>query len=349
MIEGNWFGLSDDGTESVLRDDDPENGSGVGGIDLSSGSDGNTIQDNVFLGFDGTAVTIRGENNVFQNNLVGTKADGTVDKQTTPGLICTEVDWLGGGGLTVQGDNNQVLQNRFAGLRQQIFAISTQPSAIVAAADEMIIQENIIGVDSNDAIVGVCGRGIYLSGADDPEDNVVISNTIANPGMSAISVNGPLANGNTLHSNLISAANPWPAVEGNPLPENAIQLGPAVPEEHRNFVPAAVTKIDGTAVSGSSGANSPCPNCVIQLFLDDSDEITETLQLLGTTVVDGDGNWALEIPVALEAGDYIRTTSTSALFNTIPGMRAGTTTHLSVWYGLSGDGQYAIYLPALTR
>ncbi|MCA9960800.1 MAG: hypothetical protein KC443_17290 [Anaerolineales bacterium] len=351
IIENNWFGLSDDGTEPVLRDDDPENGTGTGGIDVLSAGSGNLIQNNVFLGFDGTAASIRGEDNIFQNNLVGTKADGTIDKQTLPSLICTEVDWLGGGGLTVQGNGSQVLNNTFAGVRQQIFAISTQPSAIVVAADDIVVQENIIGIDSSDTKVGVCGRAIYLAGANDPEDSLVISNTIVNPGMSGISVNGALANGNTLWSNIIEQSNQWIQVDGNALPETAIQLGKSLPDAYELFNPAQVTEINGTSVTGSSGVGSPCPNCLVQVFLDDTDLVTETLQFLGETTADASGNWSLTLPFTLSNNQGLRTTSTSNQFNVIPGMRAGTTTKLSLLYttGGSNGGDYEVFLPFIIR
>jgi hypothetical protein len=344
IIEDNWFGLSDDGTDVYLRNDDTEDGSGNAGIAVSAGAENNLIQNNVFLGFDGVAVAIREASNTFTNNYVGTTADGTIPtKETDPDLICSPVDWLGGGGITVDGDDHIIANNFFAGLRQDIFQISTQPSAIQVTGDGHQIQNNVIGLDALFTEVGVCGRGIYMISS--PENTQVLSNTIVNSGLSAISLNGVLYNANTLRSNVIKNENDWPEVEGNPKPEDAIQLGASLPEAFTLFKPAKVNSIQGTTVNGSNGQNSLCPNCLVELFLEDSDLITETLQSLALVQADNEGNWTAEIPFALSSGLGVRTTSTTAKYNTIPNMFAGTTTGLSELY-VSG---YEIFMPFITK
>lgn len=345
LIEANWFGLNDDGTGPLLRNDNPEDGSGSAGISLNGSPTNNVISGNTFLGFDGVATAIRGEGNRFENNLVGTKADGTVDKQTDPSLICTTVDWLGGGGVSVADDSNRIENNVFAGLRQEIFQISTQPDAIRIGGDNHVIQGNNIGVDKADTKVGVCGRGIYLAGADTPDHTQVLSNKIVNPQSSAISINGVLADANTLRSNVIEKTTDWPQIQGNPEPEAAIQFGPTVPDALRNFKPARVTSIQGTTVSGTSGASSSCPNCTIELFLDDTDSIIEALQSLTVVTANSNGNWTATLPFELQSGQGIRATSTTAQFNTIANMNAGTTTNLSELYG----GDHTLFLPLLVR
>ena len=40
-----------------------------------------------------------------------------------------------------------------------------------------------------------------------------------------------------------------------------------------------MTAIVGAQVSGANGDGSTCPNCVIEVFLDDADAITEALQI----------------------------------------------------------------------
>lgn len=342
LIENNWFGLTSDGTDVYLRNDNPEDGSGSSGVALSAGADNNTIRNNVFAGFDGVAAAIRGNNNLFQSNLVGTRADGSVPKQTNPSLICTTVDWLGGGGVSVADQGNQIEDNVFAGLRQEIFTISTQPDAVRIDGDDHIVQNNQIGIDGGGIKTGVCGRGIYLAGANSPENTQVMNNRIVNPEMSAISVNGVLIDANLLRSNIIEKSTAWPQIEGNPEPEAPIQFGATVPESLRTFLPAEVTAVTGTTVSGSSGANSPCPNCTIELFLDDTDAIAEALQSLAVVTADSNGNWTAVIPFELSSGQSLRTTSTSAQYNTIPGMGAGTTTQLSTLYDAGG---YKIFLP----
>ena len=127
LIEENWFGLDDAGTNVYLRNDNPQDGSGSTGIAFGSDASINTIQDNVFLGLDGVAAAVRGDSNEFVNNYVGTAADGSVPgKQTDPELLCTTVDWLGGGGISIEGViytgiNHHIANNIFAGLRQEIF------------------------------------------------------------------------------------------------------------------------------------------------------------------------------------------------------------------------------------
>ncbi len=346
LIENNWFGLASNGTAVYLRNNNPEDGSGSAGVALSAGADNNTIRNNVFTGFDGVAAAIRGSNNLFESNLVGTRADGSVPKQTDPNLICTTVDWLGGGGVSVADNGSQIQNNVFAGLRQEIFTISTQPDAVRIDGDNHIVQNNQIGLDGNDAKVGVCGRGIYLAGANSPENTQVLNNQIINPELSAISINGVLVDANLLRGNVIEKTTAWPQIQGNPEPEAPIQFGSTVPTSLRDFVPAEVTAVNGTSVSGSSGAGSPCPNCVIELFLDDKDDIVEALQSLAVVTANSSGNWTAVIPFELTAGQGIRTTSTSAQYNTIPGMSANTTTELSTLYGA---GNYEVFLPTVIR
>lgn len=254
IIEDNWFGLSDDGTEISLIIDEPEDGSGNAAISLQAGADNNVIQDNVFAGLNREAGAIRSDANTFFNNFVSATSDGCVpDKQTDPDLICTTVDWLGGGGITVEGDDHQMQNNVFAGVRQEIFHGSTQPSAIQVTGKYHIIQNNKIGVDEADTEVGVCGRGIYKTSLGGPEDIQVLTNTIVDPGLSGISLNGALYDANTLRGNVIKSSSDWPQVEGNPKPENAIQVGPSLPAAFQSFQPAKVTEIDEMNVSGTIG------------------------------------------------------------------------------------------------
>jgi len=346
LIEDNWFGLEDEGTEPYLRNDDLQDGSGSAGVALSAGVTGNLIQDNVFLGFDGVAAALRGDANTFASNYVGTASDGTTPgKQTIPSLVCTTVDWLGGGGISMEGDDHTIENNVFAGLRQEIFSSSTQPDAVRVTGTGHLIQNNQIGVDVLMNEVGVCGRGIYLS--DSPKEVQLFNNTIVESGLSAISLNGILYDENTLRTNLIKKSSAWPEVEGDPEPENAIQVGPSMTEAFRNFLPAKVTEIDGTSVSGTSGNSSSCPNCVVEIFLDDTDNIIETLQSLVIVTAGANGNWSATLPFELSSGQGLRTTSTTAQYNTIPGMSAGTTTQLSELYTSASSG--TIYLPLVIK
>jgi hypothetical protein len=228
VIENNWFGLNDDGTAPHLRNGNPQDGSGSSGVAISAGADHNTIRSNVFLGLDGVAAAIRDAANRFASNLVGTTPDGRVPgKQTDPtpstgrrgepvepsgqGLICTPVDWLGGGGISVDGQDHVIENNVFAGLRQEISGTPStgrrgepvEPSGQAldpagrdcfdrlntsrAAGSRHVIRpltgifdNNRIGVDGVGTEVGVCGRGIercaYLISS--PQSMQVSTNTI---------------------------------------------------------------------------------------------------------------------------------------------------------------------------
>jgi hypothetical protein len=331
-VTNNWFGLTSDGNSPYLRNGDAQDGSGSGGVRLSAGASFNLVNSNVFLGFDGNAAALHGDFNEFSMNYVGTDAKGNVPgKQTDPDLICTSVDWLGGGGISLEGDDHYVGVNIFAGLRQQIFSTSTQPDAIhvISNTKNHILEGNQIGVDKSGKDVGVCGRGIYLG---EPTGVRVVENEIANPELSGISLNGVGYDANTLQGNAIRRQTPWPEDDFNPEPENAIQLGPNLPEALQNFAPAKVTKIDGKQISGTSGPGSPCPGCTVELFLDDRDSIVEAFESLVVVAADSNGNWQVELEQALTDQQGLRTTSTSAKFNTISGLSAGTTTGLSPLY-----------------
>jgi hypothetical protein len=350
IIEHNWFGLNDEGTAPFLRNGNPADGSGNTGVSIQSGAQYNQIQNNVFLGLAGVAAAIRDKYNTFSNNYVGTAADGSVDKETDPNLVCTTEDWLGGGGISVDGVvysgiNHTIENNIFAGLRFEQFSISTPPDAIRIGGTYHLIQNNKIGIDATGAEVGTCGRGIYLIAS--PHDMQVISNTIVNSGLSAISLNDVLYDAVLLRNNTVKKNSAWPEVEGAPKAEDAIQINPSLPDPFENFIPAQVTDIDGTTVQGTSGAGSACPNCIIELFLDDNDAIKEALQSLGVVTANASGNWTATLPFELSRTQGIRTTSTTAQYNTIPNISAGTTTGLSDLYQSSPIQK--TYLPLLRR
>jgi len=344
VIEGNWFGLNDDGTGPYLRNGNPQDGSGTSGVAISAGARHNTIRANYFLGFDGVSAVLRESDNTFAENRVGLASSGQAPgKQTDPGLICTTVDWLGGGGVRVEGKNQIIENNVIAALRQEISSTSMQPEAITASGEGHTIRNNRVGLDDHGAEVGICGRGIYLISA--PKNMQVTGNTIVEPRLAAISLNDALYNGNTLRSNVVRKTSAWPQVPGVAKAEDAIQLMPSLPDPFENFKPAQITTINGASVSGASGAGSSCPNCVIELFLDDRDNVREALQSLAVVTADASGNWSATLPGPLTDDQGLRTTSTTAQYNTIAGMNAGTTTGLSDLYG----AKYKVYVPLVMR
>ena len=349
MIEDCWFGLSDDGTTlSSGSDTVREGGSGIG---LAAGSDRNTIRDSIFAGFFETAAAIRGNENIFAGNRVGTRADGTVPIPPQFTIHpCLYGAWVGGSGITVADHDNQIGgpapadRNIFAGLFLDVGPTTTQRPAMVVSGDGHIIQNNVIGLDAGYALVGVCGRGLDFGSA--PSDMLVKDNIIADTGLSAILMNGSTLNGNTLRGNIIRRGAGWPGKQpGNSFAESAIAYGPMTPAALKSFKPARITNIAGLTVTGASGIGSPCPACTVEVFLEDTDSITETLQSLDVVTANGSGNWQATLPAPLTAGQALRTTSTVPDNFTIIGLHTGTTSNLSVLYAPVRK----VYLPDIMR
>jgi hypothetical protein len=334
-VMSNWFGLSDDGRYLSAGDEvTPEGGSGV----VVSNVDDNVIRGNVFAGFFGTASSITGDNNVFAGNKVGTRADGTIPLPSGytkhPCLYST---WEGGVGITVAGTGNRIGgpaeadRNLFAGLFLSLSETATQSPAIkIYSGSNHIIQNNFIGVDAKGKEVGVCGRGLDLGSG--PDYLKVLNNTFAETGLSSILMNSSVE-GNTIQWNKIERSSPWPGEQpGNDFAEGPIAYGPTVPSYLENFVPAAVTSISGNTVKGTSGAGSPCPDCVIELFLDDVDQVKECRKPLKRVTADANGNWTATLAAPLAFNQGLRTMSTVPDALTIIGLKQGTTSNISELY-----------------
>jgi hypothetical protein len=211
------------------------------------------------------------------------------------------------------------------------------------STEDVLIQNNVIGLDVSANTIGICGRGIKLSNG--PVGTQVIGNTIVETGLSAILMNHWTLNGNTLQGNTIKRESAWPGEQGdNTFPEGAIAYGDGVPEALKSFRPALITEIDGTSVSGTSGAGSDCPFCTIELFLDDRDTVVEALESLALVTADGDGNWTATLPAPLDEDEALRTMSTVPSEFTIIGLDEGTTSNLSMLYR-----GYRAFLPLVLR
>ncbi len=334
-IEDCWFGLSDDGTNLSSGDfTEPEGG---GGIAMAGGVTGNIVRNNVLAGFFQVAISVRGSANVVSGNWVGARADGTV---ALPGGFtrhpCAVGAWEGGVGFTVEGAGNQIggptpaEGNRLVGLYTSTTMQS--PAMDIIGADH-VIQNNVIGIDANDDLIGVCGIGLDLGGG--PDDMQVLGNTIVEPSV-AIFMNSSVT-GNTLRSNLI-----WWAASGPA--DGAISYGATIPGALAGFVPARVTSVDGTTVTGTSGEGSACANCTVELFLDDADGVVEALQSLAVVTASADGSWTANLSAPLAHGYGLRTMSTVPDNFTIPGLTAGTTSRLSGLYAT-----FKIFLPLVSR
>ena len=244
----------------------------------------------------------------------------------------------------MDGPRHLVQGNIIAGLRQEIFISSSQPDAITvqSTCDNCLIQQNKIGLDVQNHEIGVCGQGIDISNTDGVK---MQNNTLVETSHAAIFINGALSDANTLRGNVIRRSTPWLLPTGAAKADDAILRYSGLPDAFEFFNPAKVTAIKGTAVSGTAGNGNPCPNCVIELFLDDNDGVTEALQSLGTTTANAGGNWSFTLAAPLASGYGIRTTSTTAQYNTIPNMNAGTTAGLSMLY----RGNYKVYLPLVKK
>ena len=121
------------------------------------------------------------------------------------------------------------------------------------------------------------------------------------------------------------------------------------PNSLAQFQPARVTSIEGKIVKGASGAGSPCPKCIVEVFLDDVDDVTEAKQFLASTQAGADGKWTVTLPTALQADEGLRTTSTTQSNGVIAGMSAGTTTVLSDGSAGLYRPQQSLFLPSVLR
>ncbi|MCB0126144.1 MAG: hypothetical protein KDE58_27995, partial [Caldilineaceae bacterium] len=85
-IESIWMGLTDDGQDLQLRTPSQPNRMAFGAIQLSS--NGNIVRNNVLTGAFARAVDINGgDNNLIEQNWIGTRADGTVPP-VDPAIRC---------------------------------------------------------------------------------------------------------------------------------------------------------------------------------------------------------------------------------------------------------------------
>ncbi|MCP4361864.1 MAG: hypothetical protein GY796_27955 [Chloroflexi bacterium] len=335
-----WVNLDDDGQSIFLRDpgSDPADLAGGGGISILSSSNSNVISGTVVAGTKfGRAINVDGDNNLIINNYIGTRADGTVPIVPSP-IQCLRsinydpANWYGGWGMQIGGSNNQVIDNIIAGLHSTQTANETPPMAIEFFGPNHLIQGNSIGVDAAANAVGVCGIGIF--GSDGPAqilDNLIVnsrkgfeedeSNTAV-----YLTVDQYDAGGITLKGNIIR--NDVPNInQGEDF--RVINFTGATDDSLELFDPAQLTSINGTAVTGTSAPGSPCPNCYVDLYLDDLDDVEEALTYLGQATADAQGDFAFTLPQPLQADEALRTASTTQFFGTIGNFLAGTTTRLS--------------------
>ncbi len=342
VVENIWRGLSDDGQEIAFRDPDDETRLAVGGIVVSQ-SDGNIIRNNVIAGAYSPAVGIDGgDDNIVQDNFIGTRSDGTVP-DVSEAIKCARSEtyastsWYGGWGIALSGSQNQIISNTIAGLHQMQTENETPPIALDIYGSDHLIQYNVIGRDSAGSDIGVCGQGIKAAG----DSTEILDNTIVDskPGFTDASNNTPTKG--AIYVNDSSPTFDQITIRRNVVitsPEEVIEFGPGIPDALRLFEPAQISVIDGTTVEGTSGDASPCPGCLIDLYLDDQNDNQEALEWLGSAIADASGNFTATLPRALTGAEGIRTSSTSQDYFVIGDYGLGVTTDLSDLYVPSSSG-----------
>ncbi len=364
-VEQNWLGLTDDGSKvwfyrgenprfvtrtrtsndtytttpvanaAYFFEGDPEKGSGAEIVDAKAGSN-NVIRDNVLAGTNGVAINISSSGSQVTNNLLGTRADGTIpevaaNRKCKPNALY--YNWFSGAGINLSSDasDTTVQGNTIVGmLKYSKDVLNTPFDAITVRGSDNTIAENAIGVDANGNQVGVCGEGIDLGG----KNQMVQNNTLVDTHGGAFGIYGTAAVLDSIH---LEANTTERSYLGHSLtfPSNPF-FGQSVPEVYKDFNSAAVTSLSGTSVAGTAGANSPCAGCTIELYADNTDQYIEALELLGTATAGADGSWSATLSRALSAGEGLRTASTTASNMQISGIDAPTTAKFSVLYGESG-------------
>jgi hypothetical protein len=347
-VENIWMGLSDDGQSIVFRDTSDYKRMAGGGVFISS--DNNTVQDNTISGAYAKAIDINSgsDNNLITRNQIGTRADGTVPSvpeaiQCLRSFNYDPANWYGGWGIAIAGSNNEVSRNRIAGLHIMQAQNDSPPTAIEIFGADHTVTQNIIGVAKGGDLVGVCGQGIKVSGSGTQiVDNAVVRSRTGFEGNDGKALDmailasdtSPLFGQITVRGNVV--------VDG---PGRVYGFGPGIPDTLKLFEPARITNIDGVTVSGGNGENSPCPNCLIDIYLDDDDETAETLEHLGAATADANGDFTFTLSQPLSAGDGLRTNSTTQSGGVIGNYLAGTTTKTSKLFlpmtDLSIDGPTA--------
>lgn len=340
FIEENWLGLNEDGQSIFYINDNNaiDNRATIQDAETPpSQVGGNVYRNNVVTGSRATAMTIRSDDSWVVGNYIGTRADGTIPAPPGGSTICTNPNWISGGGISLIGGLGTQVGGPDAD-RNYIVGLSirspdpqtTQPFGVqVGSVGRYLVMNNYIGRDTANADVGVCGEGVRMAG----DFTVLRDNYIVALQNAAINhIPGVIgANANTYVANRIVGS------------QQAIIFGPEVPNALTYFNPARILSIEGTTVRGRSGdlglppagappVDSTCPFCTIEVFADNRNNLVETLQSLGTTEADAQGNWELTLSRALQENESLRTISTVNNYGFIKQYEAGTSTGISELY-----------------
>ncbi len=355
-FQNNTWGLAADGLDMVFGDllGNTDNLAGSHGVLGLAKADDMLVQNNIITGASTYAVEVNSATEGVQvlNNWIGTNINGSVP--TVPvHLVCrtfTNInpvspplqagEWFGGAGISAAGTGLLIEGNYIAGLQNIRSTNDTPPEALTVFGSLHTIENNVIGQSVDGQSIGVCGQGIKFSTQTDvitPVNNghLVLNNLIDSSRNGFENTKGAILwsdtsspafrdSGNTVRGNLV--------IDG---PEKYFEMGPMIASAIRLFEPAEITSVEGTLVAGRShtgnimGDPSPCPNCIIDFYLDDTDGSEEAFVHLGSTVADGNGDFSFNMTAPLPNGYGIRTTSTSQANDVIPNTWAGTTSTLS--------------------
>ncbi|MCP4539363.1 MAG: hypothetical protein GY832_19680 [Chloroflexi bacterium] len=334
LVENVWVGLNADGTE-IVPGSNPDISLAGGGITIQG--DGNTISGTIVTGSN-TGISVQGSDNVIQYNHIGTRGNKTIPAgrlTCVASSLYNPAQWYGGWGISISsGSNNQIIYNTIAGAHSPHSPTETAPPAIWTGGVNTLVAHNTIGIDGVAAEVGTCGQGIFVTG----QGIHVLTNTIANartsffdaqsedPTEGAIFINdgSPLALQFTVRNNIVRDSTSM-----------VIEYGSAIPEALRLFDPPRIVTISGTLVVGETQVGSDCPNCLVELYLDDLDDEQDALELLKTAVIDnvaGTARFTATLDAPLPANHGIRVLATTQDDNIIADYWAGTTVMMSPAY-----------------
>lgn len=353
LVENLWLGLSADGQSIRLRDPAEPRRLATRGIVILSSD--NIVRNNTIVGAFNPAIQVIGSEtsgNQILHNQIGTRADGTVPV-VAANLACLRTltynanNWYGGRGISIAGRSHTLVGNRLVGIHVVQTPFDKPPTALTIAGSNHLVDGNVIGVDSEESAIGVCGQAIEISGnGTQVQNNTIVhsrsgfADTVGNALNSAILANDPSADFGaiTVRANIVDSG-----------PGDVYTFGPLTATTLRNFVPARIAAITETLVTGGNGMNaagtvSACPNCIVDFYVDDVDEIGETLAHLGSTTADVSGAFTFTLPQPLTANQAVRTASTTTSAGVIGNLGAGTTSAFSGLFYL-GDSSVEIAGP----
>lgn len=360
LIDGIWWGLSEDGQDIMFVD---QNMDLAGDIGVAfEDTDGATIINSVITGAQNGAIRISSGANdaTVDNNYIGTRGDGTVpqnlqlqDCQGSLTFFPPPLKWYGGLGIVAfTSDNATITNNVLAGLENVRAPFDTAPTAIeIASMENTLVQNNVIGIDAADFQIGVCGAAVFESNtltAPANAQNQILNNIVANSrpfqpetegADSVFFLSGDRTVGTTIKDNLVFMDASLEDERGENrgainfgLASNIIGFASSIRDSWEFFNSARVLEIDGVNVIGTYGDYSPCANCEVEIWLDDLDDLQEAQELLLRITTDSNGDWQATLPAPLQEGESIRTMTTSTTFFEIPEMSDQTTGQASRMY-----------------